>query len=456
MHETTGTEVPTRRDQIARLDRIPVWPYRRLVIVTIGVSYLFAFFDISTYGLTLPVMVDQLHSTLAALSVALTTNLIGYVVGAYLIATLSDMYGRRPAFLLAALAVSIGSLSTAATMNGAWLDACRFVTGIGIGAEIALAATYIGEIAPRAVRARYNAWATVWAGVGISLVPFLALALVPHLTWGWRALYVLGALGGIAAVATPWVLPESPRWLIARGRIAEAEAIVAEAERTALQRHEGPLPEPAQAAADAPAERFPTTEILRRPYLARVLLWIAVWFFMYIANYGWLGLGPTLLEKQGFSLSSTYTLLLFSSLGVMVGVLSATRLVDRIDRKYMASGAALTAAIGMLAIAFFPNSAVILISGFTAALGTAVGTAVLYLYTAEHFPTRARTTGVALTDGLGHLGGALAPVLVLGAYAQVGFRGAFVFQAACLVVASALVALFGLRTRDMSLEQLAS
>jgi putative MFS transporter len=385
----------------------------------------------------------------------LTTNLIGYVVGAYLLGTMSDLIGRRPAFLTAAILVSIGSLLTAATMNALWLDVWRFVTGIGIGAEIALAATYVGEIAPRAVRARYNAWANVWAISGLCLVPFIALALVPHFEWGWRALYLLGALGGLAAVAAPWILPESPRWLLSKGRTSAAEAIVAAAERVAVRRHGGPLPKPAPVAAVAPSGRFPSRELLRRPYLGRLVLWIGVWFFHYVADYGWLGLGPALLQKQGFTLSSTYTFLLLTSIGGLVGVLSTTLfLVDRVDRKVIACGSPLLWAVGMLVIGFFPQPVTISVGVFITAFGMMSGTTVSYLYTAEHFPTRARTTGTALTDGLGHLGGAVSAVLVLGVYDLVGFAGAFAFQAGCLILASLLVARFALRSSNQSLEAL--
>jgi MFS transporter, putative metabolite:H+ symporter len=451
---------PTLRDPailIARLDRLPVWPYRRAIIVVIGISYLFAFFDVSTFGYALPVLVGQLHSTLAALSVALTTNLVGYIVGAYFIGTMSDVVGRRPAFVLAAVLVSVGSLVTAFAMNAVWLDVWRFVTGVGIGAEISLAATYLGEIAPRAVRAKYNGWANVWAIGGLSLVPFVALGLVPHFQWGWRVLFVLGALGGVAALVSSRVLPESPRWLVVKGRVAEAETVVVAAETLAAQRWPRPLPEPEPTETVAPGSRFPTRDLLRRPYRGRLVFWIVAWFFTYVATYGWLGLGPSLLEQHGYTLTSTYIYLVLSVLGGMTGVLVCTLvLVDRFDRKVIVCGAIMVWALGMLMIGLAPGHVMVAVGAILTAVGMNSTTSVIYLYTAEHFPTRARTTGTALTDGLGHVGGALASVLVLGAYKLAGFSGAFVFQAACLVVAMALLGRFGLRIRERSLDSLAS
>ncbi len=89
----------------------------------------------------------------------------------------------------------------------------RFVTGMGIGAEIAVISAYIGEMAPASVRGRYTALANVFAMIGQGIVPVIALGLVPNFDWGWRAMFFIGALGGLTLFAFPW-LPESPRWLL--------------------------------------------------------------------------------------------------------------------------------------------------------------------------------------------------------------------------------------------------
>ena len=86
-------------------------------------------------------------------------------------------------------------------------------------------------------------------------------------------------------------------------------------------------------------------------------------------------------------------------------------------------------AISLFVIGYFVSPAVIIVFGFIASATIGLLVPMLYTYTAEHFPTSARATGVALSDGLGHIGGALAPLIVLGANSAWGFSASFLVMA---------------------------
>ncbi len=105
----------------------------------------------------------------------------------------------------------------------------------------------------------------------------------------------------------------------------------------------------------------------------------------------------------------------------------------------------------LLVIGYAVSPTIIIVFGFIASLTIGLLVPMLYTYTAEHFPTSARATGVALSDGLGHVGGALCPLIILGANSAWGFSSAFLVMAITGFVAGALL-LFGIRATGRSLE----
>jgi MFS transporter, putative metabolite:H+ symporter len=282
-------------------------------------------------------------------------------------------------------------------------------------------------------------------------VPFVARFLVPNYAAGWRILFGIGALGGVTILFMRRGLPPSPRWLVTQGREDEAQELVAEAERTAEDNIDGDLPEPEPVPEEPKAERFPIRVLLRQPMASRLVLFVAVWFVYYISNYGWLTLAPTLFVDKGYSLADSTTYLIVSGIGFLVGALATTRFSDRVERKYTASAFALAWAGSLLVIGLAVSPAIIIVFGFIASMTVGLLVPLLYTYTAEHFSTNARATGVALTDGLGHIGGALAPLIVLGANSAWGFSGAFIVMAVCGVLTAVLI-LLGITATGRSLE----
>jgi MFS transporter, putative metabolite:H+ symporter len=442
-------------DLTARLDRIPVWPYGARLLIVVGAGYFFAFFDIVNIGYALPVIAKQFHISEGTAGIAVTTGLVGYIVGAYVDSTIADAWGRRTSLMISVAVFTIGSIGAAFAGDIVVLSIFRFIAGMGIGAEIASVTTYIGEVAPAPLRGRYTSWATTAAYAGFAVVPFVALGLVPHWDFGWRMLLLIGAAGGLTILFMRRGMPPSPRWLLAKGREEEAERIVAAAERAAREQTGGELPEPEPVPDEPPAERFPTAALLRAPYLGRVALFIAIWFVYYIGNYGWLTLAPTLLEDKGYSLSKSIGFLVVTGIGFLAGAITTTRFSDRLERKFSTSAIAGAWAVVLVLIGVFPSAVTIIVFGFLASLTIGLLVPVLYTFTAEHFATPARATGVALTDGLGHIGGALAPVIVLGANDAWGFSGAFIVMAVTGAITAALL-LLGVRATGRSLEQVAA
>jgi putative MFS transporter len=436
----------------ARLDRIPVWPYERKLLWIVGAGYFFAFFDIVTISFAAPVIATQFHVSKATVTLSVTSSLIGYIIGAFADSTIADKWGRRLSLALSVGVFSLGTILAALSTNVTELIVFRFIAGLGIGAEIAAVTTYIGELSPARLRGRYTSWATTAAYAGFAVVPFIARGLVPTFASGWRILFLIGALGGATILFMRRGLPPSPRWLISQGRNEEAREVVESAEAAALETIEGDhLPEPEPVPEEAPAERVPVRALLRRPMAGRVALFVGIWFVYYIGNYGWLTLAPTLFTDKGYSLADSTTYLVVSGLGFLLGAYATTRFSDRFERKYSLALFAVIWAISLFLIGYFVSPTIIIVFGFIASTTIGLLVPLLYTYTAEHFQTNARATGVALTDGLGHVGGALAPLIVLGAYSAWGFSSSFLVMGLSGIVAGALI-LLGIKATGRSLE----
>jgi MFS transporter, putative metabolite:H+ symporter len=440
-----------RPGPLARLDRIPVWPFERKLLWIVGAGYFFAFFDIVTISFAAPVIATQFHVSKATVTLSVTSSLIGYIIGAFADSTIADKWGRKLSLGISVAVFSVGTILAALSTNVTELIIFRFISGLGIGAEIAAVTTYIGELSPARLRGRYTSWATTAAYAGFAVVPFIARGLVPTFASGWRILFVIGALGGLTILFMRRNLPPSPRWLVTQGRTEEAHEVVAEAEEKARENIDGQLPEPEPVPDEAPAERFPVAALLRPPMLSRVALFVGIWFIYYIGNYGWLTLAPTLFTDKGYSLADSTTYLIVSGIGFLIGAYATTRFSDRLERKYTCAIVAVIWGISLLVIGYRVSPTIIIVFGFIASTSIGLLVPMLYTYTAEHFSTNARATGVALTDGLGHIGGALAPLIVLGANSAWGFSSSFLVMAISGFAAGALI-LFGIRATGRSLE----
>lgn len=443
---TPPQETPDQqaKDAVARLDRLAVWPYPWWVLITVGLGYFFAFFDIGNIGLSLPAIVTSLHSSSEVLSYAVSSSLVGYILGALGNGMVSDHLGRLRALIVAYSLVAVGSIATAVSFDAGWLIGWRLVTGAGIGAAIATVTTYVSELSPAKVRGRYTGWATLSAFSGVAVTPFVAAALVPNFSWGWQVNLGIPVLAAISLPLLFRRLPESPRWLLSHGRYDEATQVVRTAEDRVRERGDlaAATVEPdGRPAAPEPAttERVGYRAVLGRRLRGRALLLTVIWFFFYIQNYAFAGLGTTLLVEHGYSLSEGILFSIPTSVANIAGGALAPFISDRFERRKSIIFAAVVLIVAEVGIGLIDTTAAIIVGFFFAAFGTALWDALNYTLTAEQFPTRARNAGVAVSDGIGHLGGAIAPPLVLAIFAAFGFAAAFATMALTVLLAAIFV-----------------
>jgi putative MFS transporter len=453
------------RALLDRMDRLPGWPLPRFDLFVLGLAYFFVFYDITDIGFGLPAIVKQFHlSSNDVKFVAIAIGLIGYIVGSNLIAAFAHRRGRRLAFLVSLLVSGLGSLGSAFAGGLISLSIWRFLTGMGVGAALNLASTYVGELSPSSQRGRISVRMFMIGIMGQAVTPFVALALVPNLHIGWRLLFAIGALIGLAGVLFARRLPESPRWLIQNGHLKEAETLVGSMEQRFDPKELAAFAAPPAAASSSGGlegtaatgddEHSGSTmgELLQGRYGLAVLALITMWFLWYIGNYGFLGDAATLLSAHGLGIGSSILYLAVGGIGYPVGAGLMILTADKIERRLLIFGATVLWLIGMLLIGSLANGAVVTVGSFLATVALGSYLQVAYTYTAENFPTHLRTRGFALADGGGHLGGAvgalLLPTLITGATFFIGFAAIGITG-----LLAGLIALGGPKTSGRSLEK---
>lgn len=411
---------------LARLDRLPVWPLPWTYLAIIGIGYFFTFYDISDVGLAMPAVARQFQLTGSeSLFVAVAVGLIGYILGSLVIGGLSDRVGRFTILLTTMAITAVGSFGDAVSANLIMLAGFRFITGIGLGADLNLVSTYVSELSPASRRGRITVLTFLVGIVGQSVTPFVALALVPEFSGGWRWLFAIGGIIAVIALLVRLELPESPRWLVQHGQVDRARDLIDRMEAT-LRARGTELPEPDPSPAEDAGTGFSFGYLRQPPYLQRLWLLIAMWFLWYVGNYAFLGDASALLADHGYSVGGSIAFVAIGAAGYPLGAVLMVVFVDRFERKRLLFGATVVWLVGMVLVGTLAGAVLIACGFFLGSLALGLYLQVAYTYTAENFPTRARSSGFAISDGAGHLGGAVGALALPATVALTSFQFGFI------------------------------
>jgi putative MFS transporter len=441
----------------ARLDRLSVSTFHRRTAALLAYVFFFELGDLNSFAYAAPALRQQWQLSIGTIATITSASFVGMFIGAMTAGAISDHLGRKRALMLTTLWYSSMSLLNACAWSVPSLFAARLLTGVGLSGMTVVAMTYIGEMFPSRVRGAFQARILMLGLIGIPATAYVARFAVPQTAWGWRVIFVWGAL----AIFFPLFarrLEESPRWLERRERYDEAEQGLARIERESnkgLARPEnlvglkGPVP---SRSPFGPGEKsIGITGLIRSGAGGRTLLLISVWFCQTLGFYGFNAWVPTLLAEQGFSIVRTLEQSSAISIGAVPGAWIASLIADRWERKFLiALVAVLVGAFGMIYGLSF-NTWVIVVFGFLVAMSQQVFAPMLYAYTAECFPTNARNTGAGLSYGVGRLGNAVGPLIVAFLFTTYGYRSVFAYIALCWVLVALLIMVFGPRMNARTL-----
>ncbi|MGB6276057.1 MAG: MFS transporter, partial [Rhodococcus sp. (in: high G+C Gram-positive bacteria)] len=372
--------------------------------------------------------------------------LIGVMVGALTAGAFGDRIGRRRTMLTCIVWFSVGMGATALAQNITMFGLLRFLTGIGVGGLVATVGAMIAEFAPPGRRNLFNA--IVYSGIPAGGVLASLAAITLQDSIGWRGLFWIGALPLFVLLPLALLrMPESPRWLLAHGRVADAQQIC---DRTGI-----PMPEVEPAIA---GDRVGFAALARKPLLRPTALLGLMSFSGLLLTYGlntWL---PQIMSEAGYNAKGSLSFLLVLNGGAIIGGLIASRVADRTGPQRVIAVTFCLAALSLVLLTLNFPLGVLLVAVAGAGIG-AIGTQVLiYGFVSNYYPTTARAAGVAWCAGFGRLGGILGPLLggiLLGA-GIASSTAFYIFAVVALLgalVTTAVPAVRALRRSDLAAGQ---
>ena len=447
----------------ARLDRLPAtWTMWKFVVL-LSLGYFFELYDLLYSGYVAPGMVKSgiLTSTTAGLfgmtGVAgfIASLFAGLFAGTIGCGFLADRFGRRAIFTWSLLCYTGANLVMAFQTTAAGLNFWRFVAGLGIGVELVTIDTYISELVPRQIRGRAFACEQAVGFISVPVVAFLSYLLVPHKPLGldgWRWVILIGAQGAVFVWFIRRALPESPRWLAQNGRLAEADRVVSELEARVAKEYGQPLPSPAEPVSVTAGGRF--RDMWTAPYGKRAIMMIIFNIFQTVGFYGFANWVPTLLIKQGITVTTS---LLYSSIiavAAPIGPVFGLLIADKFERRTVIVASA--GGILLCGLIFSQTSGGMLLIALGVALTLAnnIMSYSFHAYQAELFPTSIRARAVGFVYSWSRLSAIFTSFLIAALLRRFGTTGVFGFIALAMLIVMIAIGSMGPRTRDLALEQI--
>ncbi|MFG2136919.1 MFS transporter [Streptomyces sp. NPDC048650] len=441
----------------ARLDRLPPSRWHRRITLVVGIGAFFDLYEIFLGGVLAAVLAEQWHLGTTARSWVIAAGFLGMFVGANVLSVLADRLGRRRMFMVNLAAYSAFSLLSAFAPNIQWLLVLRFLSGLGLGAELVLVDTYLAEFLPRAVRGRYIAHAYTFGFVGVPVAALLGARLVAgHQVLGvegWRWLLVAGALGAGFLQLMRRQLPESPRWLTVHGREEEADRIVRGIEERVARESGTTLPSVPEAET-VPERKVPLGEMFRGDFRRRTLMWWTFQVLQTVGYYGFGSLAPVVLTAKGHTVTASLLYAALSFCGYPIGSALSVPLIDRIERRTLIVASALGMAACGLAFGFAVATWAIVTFGFLLTVCSNVFSNAFHVYQTEIFPTGLRSSAIGIAYSLSRLTSVVLPFVALSVLADLGAAAVFSGSAVLMVLLCLDVALLGPRSTGRSLERI--
>ncbi len=419
------------------------------VVILCGLVQMCDGYDLNAIAWAVPSLIKAWQLPPPAFTTAFLWSSIGIMAGALSAGPLGDRFGRKPLLVASLTLFGVASLLSAFAGSLEVMALLRFFTGVGIGGGFSGAASLTGDYTPARRRALMIMASFTGAPLGGFLGGQLIALLLPH--FGWPVIFVLGGLFPLVLVAALLVwLPESPRFLMARGNLsARDQALLSRLDLGSVQ---------SEAHALDIARGNPVAMLFSKGYaLQTVLMWI-IYFCSLMNLFLFAYWMPTVLNLMGMAPAQAVFASSLRDCGALFAVFYLGYLIDRVGPErsltfHYAVGAVFIALIALVALPYAALLVVTFLAGLTI-IGSQTG---LNGTCGKLYPARMRTTGLGWALGIGRLGGIAAPAL--GGYLlSIGMKPPEIFLSACgfaviAAVATALLAFRGSRVAALHMEE---
>ncbi|MFI6360108.1 MFS transporter [Streptomyces sp. NPDC050743] len=447
------------RSIVARINAMPVTPAHMKIVAVVALGLFFENYELFLTGALSSALQRDFAVSEEQMPAILGAGFFGAFVGAVALSRLADRIGRRRAMILTLSTFSLFSLAAAFAPNAPALIALRVLAGVGLGGELPIAVSYLGDLLPAARRGRWTAIAFTAAYLGVPAVGFLGAALVdrsPLGLAGWRWLFLIGGLGAALVWLARRNLPESPRWLAAMGRTEEAEQIVARLETSADPTRYAPTSAEAMPDTGSTSEiRHTFRDLLRRPLARRTTLMAGVSVLQAIGYYGFGSLAVLVLTQEGHSVVRSLAYTSVSYIGYPVGAAISATVMERLERKWILAGSAALMAVLGLGYANSATPTAIMTLGFLYTLASNIMANSYHIYQSEQFPTAVRAGADGALYSLSRLASAAMPFVLVPLLHHTSPTLVVAVISAVMTGMVLLVLAFGVRTTGRSLEDIA-
>jgi len=426
------------------LDRSRITPTHAKVVALVAAGYCIDVIDYAIYGSFIPDMLRDHFATQSELGWVGSAQLFGLALGTFLQGQFTDRLGRKEVYQFNLLLFGLATIASALAPNVIWLTVTRFIAGLGLGAEQPLAFTYAGEYAPKDIRGRILALVHFIGGALVWPMAFL-ITLYFREAAGWRGIW--GGIGVAALIlfVLRFALPESPRWLAAKGRGSEALAI--------LKKMGLGLPSEELSDIASATHSDPFTVVWRnyRVRLLAAMVCFSAFFCVTIGLGTWL---PNIMSGKGFTITKSLSYTFGMTLAAPCASLFMMYALDRFGRRRTAFVTFLCSGLFAILFANAGSDGQLIAAGFLMIFFYQVAGNTMQIFSSEVFPTEARASGFGMAAGIGRLATAgFIPALpwIQNAY---GLQVVFGCIAAFLVIAAGGLNLIGPESRRRSLEEM--